>query len=65
VPWKKDLVTQPPVIENGHMFLPQGSGWGAEINEEVLRAHPWPPAGARSQLFYGMSSQDMNKRPGG
>ncbi len=42
VPWKKDLVTQPPVIERGHIQLPTGPGWGAEINEEVLRAHPLP-----------------------
>ncbi len=42
VPWKKDLVTQPPVIERGHMRLPTGPGWGAEIDEEVLRAHPLP-----------------------
>jgi galactonate dehydratase len=42
VPWKKELVTQPPVIEHGHMRLPTGPGWGAEINEEVLRAHPLP-----------------------
>jgi L-alanine-DL-glutamate epimerase-like enolase superfamily enzyme len=42
VPWKKDLVTQPPVIEGGQIQLPTGPGWGAEIDEEVLRAHPLP-----------------------
>ena len=41
VPWKKDLVSNPPVIENGCIKLPTGPGWGAEVNEEVLRAHPY------------------------
>jgi galactonate dehydratase len=42
VPWKKDLVTTPPTIENGYINLPSGPGWGADIVEEVLQAHPWP-----------------------
>jgi L-alanine-DL-glutamate epimerase-like enolase superfamily enzyme len=42
VPWKAELVSRPPVIQDGHILLPTGPGWGAEINEEVLRAHPWP-----------------------
>jgi L-alanine-DL-glutamate epimerase-like enolase superfamily enzyme len=42
VPWKDELVTAVPEIENGHMKLPTAPGWGADINEDVLRAHPWP-----------------------
>src|SRR5438105_2318099 len=38
--WKDDIVTKPPVIENGDMLLPTGPGWGAEVNEEFVRAHP-------------------------
>lgn len=40
VPWKDDLVTPVPVIKDGHLILPTGPGWGAEVNEEVIRAHP-------------------------
>lgn len=40
VPWKDDLVSEPPKIENGHLLLPSGPGWGAEVNEEAIRAHP-------------------------
>ena len=40
VPWKDDLVTRPPAIENGELIMPQGPGWGADINEEALAAHP-------------------------
>src|SRR5437762_6785259 len=38
--WKDDIVTNPPVIENGDLLLPTGPGWGAEVNEEFVRAHP-------------------------
>ena len=41
VAWKKPLVTHPPVIEDGHILLPTGPGWGADIDEDVLRAHPF------------------------
>jgi galactonate dehydratase len=40
VPWKDDLVTNPPVIEKGELVLPAGPGWGTEVVEEALRAHP-------------------------
>lgn len=39
VPWRDDLVT-PPVIENGEMVLSDAPGWGCEVNEEAIRAHP-------------------------
>src|ERR1700692_2675036 len=39
VTWKDDIVTVPPVIENGDMLLPTGPGWGAEVNEEFVRGH--------------------------
>ena len=40
VPWKDDLVTHPPVIQNGELIVPTRPGWGADINEEAVRAHP-------------------------
>ncbi|MBV8493518.1 MAG: mandelate racemase/muconate lactonizing enzyme family protein, partial [Alphaproteobacteria bacterium] len=40
VTWKDDTVTRPPVIENGDLLLPAGPGWGADVNEEFVRAHP-------------------------
>jgi galactonate dehydratase len=45
VPWKDELVTPVPVIEAGEMLLPTGAGWGAEVNEAVIRAHPPQPMG--------------------
>lgn len=40
VPWKDDLVTEPPHIDSGELVLPSGPGWGADINEEAVRRHP-------------------------
>ncbi|MGE3245335.1 MAG: mandelate racemase/muconate lactonizing enzyme family protein [Beijerinckiaceae bacterium] len=40
VPWKGDLVTAPPVVENGELLVPQAPGWGADVNEEAVKAHP-------------------------
>jgi galactonate dehydratase len=44
VPWKDTLTTVVPEIKDGYMTIPTGPGWGADINEEVARAHPWNPA---------------------
>jgi L-alanine-DL-glutamate epimerase-like enolase superfamily enzyme len=40
VPWYDDLVTTRPRIDNGHLVIPSGPGWGTEINEEAVKAHP-------------------------
>ena len=40
VPWKPKLLTKPFTIENGEFLLPTGPGWGTDIDEAVLRAHP-------------------------
>lgn len=48
VPWKDALVTSPPDIRDGHLVLPTAPGWGADLDEAVLRAHPWPPVKGRA-----------------
>jgi len=40
VPWKDDLLTYVPEIQDGELIVPTEPGWGAELNEEVIRAHP-------------------------
>jgi L-alanine-DL-glutamate epimerase-like enolase superfamily enzyme len=47
VPWHDDLFTAKPQIEEGHLVLPSGPGWGTQINEEAVREHP-PKAKRRS-----------------
>ena len=36
-PWTEGYV---PVIQNGELIVPTRPGWGADINEEAVRAHP-------------------------
>ena len=35
-----DLVTVKPAIKDGYLSVPTGPGWGTEINEATVRAHP-------------------------
>ncbi|MCC7346320.1 MAG: mandelate racemase/muconate lactonizing enzyme family protein [Variibacter sp.] len=39
-PWLPHLVTRPPVIENGELLVSDAPGWGAGIDETVVRQHP-------------------------
>jgi galactonate dehydratase len=42
VPWRDELATAVPEIAGGELVVPGGPGWGVDVNEDVLRAHPWP-----------------------
>jgi L-alanine-DL-glutamate epimerase-like enolase superfamily enzyme len=42
VPWREELTTAVPEIRDGVLTIPAGPGWGTDVNEDVLRAHPWP-----------------------
>jgi L-alanine-DL-glutamate epimerase-like enolase superfamily enzyme len=39
-PWVADFFTHPLVLVNGEITLPNRPGWGTDINEEAIRAHP-------------------------
>lgn len=39
VPWKDEVVS-PPTIENGFLRLSDQPGWGVEVDEAAIRAHP-------------------------
>jgi L-alanine-DL-glutamate epimerase-like enolase superfamily enzyme len=51
LPWDHELVTHVPVIESGHLVMPDRPGWGTEPNEEAIRAHP--PKETTGLLNYG------------
>lgn len=40
VAWKDDLVTHPPIIANGEYVVSDRPGWGTDVNEEAVLAHP-------------------------
>ena len=39
-PWTKDFFTHPLQIDNGVLVVPDRPGWGTDINEAAVRAHP-------------------------
>jgi galactonate dehydratase len=41
VPWREELTTAIPDLADGVLKMPSGPGWGADLNEDVLREHPW------------------------
>jgi galactonate dehydratase len=45
------LFTHLPEIQDGHLVIPDRTGWGTEPNEEGLRAHP--PKTSGGLLNYG------------
>jgi len=40
VPWKAEFLTRPTVIENGELVVPDGPGWGTDVDEAAVRARP-------------------------
>ena len=40
VPWKDDILSWKPEIKSGCVQIPPGPGWGAQLNEDVIAAHP-------------------------
>jgi len=42
VPWRDELASSLPEVSAGELRIPRGPGWGIELDEDVLRAHPWP-----------------------
>ena len=42
-PWVKDVFPELPVIEDGHMMLPDKPGLGIEIDEDAIANYEWEP----------------------
>jgi galactonate dehydratase len=40
VPWHDDLVDHAPVVRDGYAEIPDRPGWGCDVNEEAVAAHP-------------------------
>lgn len=40
VPWKKTFLSAPLQLDAGEVMVPTGPGWGTEVDEAVVRAHP-------------------------
>jgi L-alanine-DL-glutamate epimerase-like enolase superfamily enzyme len=44
VPWREQLTTAVPEIAQGVLTIPSCVGWGVDIDEDVLKEHPWNSA---------------------
>jgi L-alanine-DL-glutamate epimerase-like enolase superfamily enzyme len=40
VSWRDELFINAPVVENGDLIVPDRPGWGVDVNEAAVRAHP-------------------------
>ncbi len=43
VPWRADLASGIPQVVEGYLEVPSKPGWGIEVNESVIAAHPEDP----------------------
>ena len=59
VPWKDDLITEKMEFDQGDVLIPDRPGWGADLNEEVARAHVWE---RRRPPGYSNRTGDSNAR---
>jgi galactonate dehydratase len=50
VPWRSDLTPGAPRVQDGYYSVPTGPGWGTEVNEQLLHAHPYSPT-AKMNMF--------------
>ena len=50
VPWRHDVTPNAPRVVDGFYEVPTGPGWGVEVDEAVLRAHPEDP-NAKMNMF--------------
>jgi L-alanine-DL-glutamate epimerase-like enolase superfamily enzyme len=47
VTWENDFVTEAPRVDGGRLSLPVQPGWGVDVNETAVRAHPVHADGGR------------------
>ena len=40
VPWRPEFYTHAPIVENGELIVPDRPGWGTDIDERAVLAHP-------------------------
>jgi galactonate dehydratase len=55
-PFVKEAAPGNPEVVDGYFTLPQGSGLGVTLNEEVLQAHP------RQHVYFNLYADDWHKR---
>jgi galactonate dehydratase len=49
--WSDDLFTHPTVVEDGEFVMPNRPGWGTDISEDAVLAHPPTEVGSADWLL--------------
>jgi len=60
VPWRCDLTPGTPRVKDGFYELPTGPGWGVEVDQKLIAAHPENPD-AKLNMFKSGWEQQMCK----
>jgi galactonate dehydratase len=58
VTWRCDLTPGTPRVQRGYYAIPSGAGWGVEVDEDLIRAHPENPD-AKLNMFSEQWEQNM------
>lgn len=57
VPWRCDLTPGTPRVKNGFYEIPTGAGWGVDVDESVIAAHPEDPDAKLNMFATGWEEQ--------
>jgi galactonate dehydratase len=57
VPWRHELMPGAPRVKDGYYDVPAGPGWGVEVDEAVMAAHPEDPDAKLNMFSLGWEEQ--------
>jgi galactonate dehydratase len=57
LPWRCDLTPGTPRVKDGFYEVPTGPGWGVDVDEEAIRAHPEDPDAKLNMFTLGWEQQ--------
>ncbi len=57
VPWRCELTPGTPRVKNGYYNLPTQPGWGVEVDESLITAHPEDPNAKLNMFASGWEKQ--------
>src|SRR5579872_385331 len=60
VPWRCDLTPGMPRVKDGYYELPTAPGWGVEVDEAVIAAHPEDPNAKLNMFSLGWEKKMCN-----
>ena len=62
VPWQGELVTHSPVVRDGFVEVPDGPGWGCDVDEAAVARHPPPRARSSGGVDVGAERHTQDRQ---